>query len=187
MRELCFLLVIAWGVLACESHDMARQEAYRVYNPSSFFADGRSARLPVRGTKARGSEQSDSLTDAAHENTRELPFPLSKKDLLRGQSRYDINCAPCHGRTGLGNGMIVQRGYSPPPNFHTPALEVKSVGHIFIVITHGFGAMPSYGDQVPVRDRWLIAAYIKALMLSRNIPYDSLPADKRKLLERKNP
>ncbi len=187
MRDFRFFLFLLGMVLSCESHDMARQEAYRIYNPSSFFANGRSARLPVPGTKDRGSAESEALTRAAHENTRELPFALTREDLFRGQSRFDINCAPCHGRTGLGNGMIVQRGYSRPPNFHSPVQKAKSMGHIFLVVTNGFGAMPSYAGQVPVRDRWLIAAYIKALEVSRSVPFQSLPPDKKILLEGKQP
>jgi hypothetical protein len=35
-------------------------------------------------------------------------------------------------------------------------------------MTEGFGAMPSYAEQVPPRDRWCIVAYIRALQLSQN-------------------
>src|SRR5207302_9691801 len=67
----------------------------------------------------------------------------------------------CHGRLGGGNGLVVQRGFSLPPTFHSDRLRAAPVGHFFDVITNGFGAMPDYRSQIPVRDRWAIIAYIR--------------------------
>lgn len=96
----------------------------------------------------------------------DFPFPVTQEVLARGKERFEIFCALCHGFTGEGDGMIVRRGYRKPPSYHEPRLQQARVGYFFRVMTEGFGAMPSYRSQVPVQDRWAIAAYIKALQLS---------------------
>ena len=68
--------------------------------------------------------------------------------MARGRERFDIFCAPCHGRTGTGDGMVVQRGYRRPPSYHDDRLRNAPVGHFFDVITNGFGAMPDYAAQI---------------------------------------
>ena len=89
-------------------------------------------------------------------------------------------CSPCHGRTGQGNGMVVQRGFRAPPSFHEDRLRNAPVGYFFDVMTHGFGAMQDYAAQVPVADRWAIAAYIRALQFSQRATVDDVPADRRR-------
>src|SRR5262249_14870609 len=108
-----------------------------------------------------------------------FPFPVTRDVLLRGQERFTIFCAVCHGPTGHGDGKIVERGYTHPPNFVTDLsrgfkhrgidirLRDAPVGYYFEVITQGYGAMPDYSAQVPPRDRWAIIAYIRALQLSQ--------------------
>jgi mono/diheme cytochrome c family protein len=86
--------------------------------------------------------------------------------VTRGQERYQIFCAMCHGATGAGDGMVVRRGYKQPPSYYTESLRSAPVGHFFDVMTNGWGSMPAYAQQVPVQDRWAIAAYIRALQLS---------------------
>jgi hypothetical protein len=96
--------------------------------------------------------------------------------LERGQERFNIYCTPCHSRVGNGEGMIVQRGYRPAGNFHTPRLMSAPLGHFFYVMTNGYGAMPDYAAQVAPQDRWAIVAYIKALQLSQDAkPSDAAP------------
>jgi mono/diheme cytochrome c family protein len=97
-----------------------------------------------------------------------FPFPVTQEVVARGQERYQIFCSACHGEVGYGDGMIVRRGYRRPQSFHTDQLRGAPVGHFFDVMTNGWGAMPSYAPQVPVRDRWAIVAYIRALQLSQN-------------------
>jgi mono/diheme cytochrome c family protein len=96
-----------------------------------------------------------------------FPFPVTGELVNRGQERYRIFCAMCHGETGAGDGMIVRRGFRKPPSYHTPELRAARVGHLFDVITNGWGSMPNYAQQVPARDRWAIIAYIRALQLSQ--------------------
>jgi len=98
-----------------------------------------------------------------------FPFPVTKETVERGQQRFDIFCAVCHGKTGFGDGMIVRRGYRRAASFHDDRLRTAPVGHFFDAITNGWGAMPSYAPQIPVQDRWAIIAYIRALQASQNI------------------
>jgi mono/diheme cytochrome c family protein len=97
----------------------------------------------------------------------DFPFPVTKEVMERGQERFQIFCAMCHGFTGDGDGMIVRRGFRQPPSYHEDRLRQARVGYFFRVMTEGFGAMPSYRTQIPVQDRWAIIAYIRALQMSR--------------------
>ena len=112
-----------------------------------------------------------------------FPFAITHADLQRGQQRFNIYCTPCHGRLGDGNGMVVQRGYRQAASFHQDRLRQERVGYFYDVITNGFGAMPDYAAQIPVRDRWLIVAYVRTLQLSQNATVDDVPAGNRAELD----
>jgi hypothetical protein len=75
--------------------------------------------------------------------------------------------------------MVVQRGLRQAASFHQDRLREERAGYFFDVITNGFGAMPDYAAQIPVRDRWLIVAYVRALQLSQHASVDDVPADRR--------
>src|SRR5438067_9614077 len=107
----------------------------------------------------------------------QLPVSLTPQLLARGRERYDIYCSMCHGRTGNGNGMIVQRGFPVPPSYHIDRLRNAPIGHFYDVITNGYGVMYSYAARVEPADRWAIAAYIRALQLSHDAKFDELPPD----------
>lgn len=123
--------------------------------------------------------------------TAAVPFPMSVADVERGRRRYMIFCVVCHDAAGTGNGVIVQRGYLRPPNYATDysrgferlgqrvLLRDVPIGYIFEVMTRGFGAMPDYSTQVPVEDRWRIAAYVRALQFSQNARLEDLPPAER--------
>jgi mono/diheme cytochrome c family protein len=147
---------------------------------TDFYTDGRSARPQVENTVARGQLHQDPYfytgLGADGKEGSAMPFPVTMEVLERGQERFNIYCAPCHSRVGNGAGMIVQRGYRPAGNFHTPRLMAMPLGHFFNVMTNGYGAMPDYKAQVSPADRWAIVAYIKALQLSQNAkPADEAP------------
>jgi mono/diheme cytochrome c family protein len=108
-----------------------------------------------------------------------VPFAITHADLKRGQERFDIYCTPCHGRLGDGNGMVVQRGLRQAASYHQDRLRQERIGYFFDVITNGFGAMQGYAEQVPVRDRWLIASYVRALQFSQNAAVADVPAERR--------
>jgi mono/diheme cytochrome c family protein len=112
-----------------------------------------------------------------------IPVPINHDLLARGRERFDIYCAVCHGPTGDGNGMIVQRGFPRPPSFHDPRLRDAPVGHFFDVIKNGYGVMYSYASRVTPDDRWAIIAYIRALQLSQHAPLAQLPPQEQAKLE----
>lgn len=166
--------------------DMQDQPKYKPLAESRFFADGRSARPIPAGTIARDElDDNDPFHTGAANGTflPSIPVPVDSQLLHRGQGRYEIYCSPCHGRLGDGNGMVAQRGFRAPANFHTDRLRSVPPGYIYQVITNGYGAMGDYADQVPVLDRWLIVAYIRALQLSRYATVDQVPANARTQLQ----
>jgi mono/diheme cytochrome c family protein len=176
LKALC-LLPFALSLVGCRQ-DMHDQPKYRGLRASAFFADGSSARPLVEGTVARGTLQEDEAFFTGKVNkidVKELPFAVDEQVLNRGQERFDIYCAPCHDRTGGGNGMVVQRGYRQPPSFHIDRLRQADAGHFFDVMTNGFGAMPDYKVQIAPRDRWNIVAYIRALQLSQHAAAADVP------------
>jgi mono/diheme cytochrome c family protein len=111
-----------------------------------------------------------------------FPFPVTEEVLALGQNRYMIYCVVCHDVLGTGQGIVVERGYTPPPSFHISRLREARVGHFFQAITEGYGSMPSYRKQVPPRDRWAIVAYVRALQLSQHFAEADLPDDLRQAL-----
>jgi mono/diheme cytochrome c family protein len=152
---------------------------------SVFFKNGSSARPLVEGTVARGTLQDDAAFFTGKNGAAvvdALPFQLTAEVLDRGQQRFNIYCTPCHGLAGEGDGMIVRRGYRQPPSFHLDRLRQVPIGHFYDVMTNGFGAMPDYRAQVAPRDRWAIAAYVRALQLSQHAPAAELSAEERQKL-----
>ena len=176
------LVVIALTALAGCRQDMHNGPNYEVYEANPQFADGRASRdLPV-GTVARGQLRDDDAyytgkVDGVFTTT--FPFEVSAADLQRGQDRFTIYCTPCHGQLGDGKGMVVQRGLRQAATYHQDRLRQIAPGYFFDVITNGFGAMQGYAEQIPPRDRWLIAAYVRALQLSQHATVDDVPAADR--------
>jgi len=169
----------AAGLLAGCRQDMHDQPKFIPQRGTDFFADGRSARPQVENTVARGQLHEDAYFYTGMQNGQEgnvMPFPVTMQVLQRGQERFNIYCTPCHSRVGNGEGMIVQRGYRPAGNYHTPRLMAAPLGHFFNVMTHGYGAMPDYAAQLSPADRWAVVAYIKALQLSQQATPADAPA-----------
>jgi len=161
---------------------MHDQPKYIPFRESAFFNDARSARPVVAGTVARGQLYDDALLYTGKANGADatvFPFPIDDRAMARGQERFNIYCAPCHGRVGLGDGMIVRRGYRRPPSFLDERLRTAPAGHFYDVVTNGFGAMPDYAAQITPRDRWAIAAYVRALQLAGRATIADVPAAER--------
>ena len=174
-----FTLIALLALLAGCREDMQVQPRIDPLAQSDFFEDGRAARPLIEGTIARGHLRTDTYFYTGRLGKDEgdvMPFPVTREVLERGRERYNIYCAPCHARTGDGNGMIVQRGYRRPPSYHIDRLRTAPLGHFFDVMTNGFGAMPDYAAQVSPYDRWTIVAYIRALQFSQDAPASLVPA-----------
>jgi mono/diheme cytochrome c family protein len=178
------LLALASAGCRQDMHDAPR---YDPLEASSYLPKGSSAQPLVPGTVPRGhlddnealieGKTGGKLIDAP-------PMTMTRADLDRGQERFDVYCSPCHGRTGEGNGMVVQRGYKQAANYHVERLRQMPIGYFYDVMTNGFGAMPDYRTQIPVDDRWRIAAYVRVLQVSHSATTADVPADQlRKLNE----
>ncbi len=168
--------------------NMDSQPKYKTQGSSAFFADGSAMRTPVAGTIARGSliaTPADSAyllgKNGAGELIKSNPRKVTMDLLSRGQERYGIFCAPCHGAVGDGKGIVVLRdkGMLPPTNYHDDRMRALPDGHYFNVISNGIRNMPGYRHQIPVADRWAIVSYVRALQRSQNAKLQDIPENLR--------
>jgi len=137
-RRLGAAALFAAAALGCRQ-DMFDQPKVRPLQASTFFADGRASRPVPEDTVARDDRRGDELLTTGRMGgvvADAFPFTITKEILDRGEERFEIFCSPCHGRTGYGDGMIVQRGFKAPPSFHTDRLRQAPAGHFFDVMTN---------------------------------------------------
>jgi mono/diheme cytochrome c family protein len=198
----------AFGVSSCrqDMHDNPRYEAYEDgadrqlpegtvargaldLNPSAPKIESGQAAKPqsvvatAAGAGAQPATASTPTPQTAPAGEDGFPFKVTREILDRGQSRYEISCAPCHGKLGDANGMIVLRGFRRPPNYTEERLLKAPSSYFYDVITNGFGAMSSYGDQLTPEDRWKVIAYIRVLQLSQRADVNQLADVDKKALE----
>ena len=157
------LLLLAFCLSACRE-EMDQQRRVDSYES---WPDGTAPRTPPDGVVAQDGP--DEAMIAA------TPPVVTPALLARGRERFDIACSPCHGLAGAGDGMIVQRGFPAPPSYHTDRLRAVPARYFYDVITNGYGIMYSYAARVEPADRWAIAAYIRALQLSRHATLAEAP------------
>lgn len=193
-RRMLLLGLMLMVLPACQQQ-MGDAPSFKPLEPNEFFSDGRSSRPVISGTVARGQLRNDPALfegrDTNGEFVTDYPIPMTEKVLERGRERYNVFCSVCHGLTGHGDGRIVQRGFTRPPDYlpdptgkdkeqgrsrgyklKDPAnpkyLTEVPVGYIYHVIGKGYGAMPDHASQIPVRDRWAIVGYVRALQYSQS-------------------
>jgi len=89
--------------------------------------------------------------------------------IRRGKERFGIYCAVCHGASGDGQGMTGQYGVPGIANLQLPTFNSETYpdGRLFNTITNGKGMMSGYGYNIPIRDRWAIVAYVRALQAAK--------------------
>jgi mono/diheme cytochrome c family protein len=133
-------------------------------------------------TRTQGDPQTPPAGTVQFQEQPVAPPPVTLALLERGGERFHIYCTPCHSELGDGHGMIVQRGFSPPPSYEEARLIQAPTQHFYDVITNGYGAMYSYAQRVPPADRWAIAAYIRALQLSQHATVADLSPAQRTAL-----
>lgn len=157
------------------------QEKFGAQEANPFFEDNAAMRKPPSGTVAREQLRQDSeLYNGRLSNgeyVEQVPITVNRSVLERGQEQYNVYCAPCHGKTGDGNGVIMRGdyGYTPATSYHVDRLRQVTDGYMYDVIKNGVRNMPAYAHQVSVRDRWAIVAYIRALQRSQNAEPETLP------------
>jgi mono/diheme cytochrome c family protein len=167
--------------------DMDRQPKLRPQKDYSFFGDQRSSRLHIDGTVARGDQYQNNPTTTGRipsvANTTNfvetIPLPVDERFMARGRERYVINCSPCHGAIGDGNGITKKFGMTVIANLHDARIVSMPDGELFHIITHGRNLMGPYAGQVEINDRWAIIAFVRALQRSRLGSVDDVPAPQR--------
>jgi cytochrome c5 len=193
--------------------DMVRQMKVRAQAPLNFFADGRGPRLPVAGTVPIGYEmptKSEALNTSAaaigsyshphasfsagtdYYNTGKMgdhwgtgiPLEVTRELMERGQQRFNITCAMCHGAAAAGNGITKQYGLATVVSLQDEGKRKMSDGEIFNTITNGKNTMMAYGPNIIVPDRWAIIAYLRALQRSQNAAIADVPEDHRAELKK---
>jgi len=167
--------------------NMDSQQKYEAQEESQFFKDGLTMRPPVAGTVARGDLREDDAYYRGRNSDGSLivkmPVEITMDLLKRGQERYNIYCSPCHDRTGSGKGIVVKKGFLPPPSMHLDRLRESPDGHFYDVISNGIRNMPSYKHQIPISDRWAIVAYVRALQRSQDAGAEDVPEELRENLD----
>ncbi|HTR42324.1 MAG TPA: cytochrome c [Pseudomonadales bacterium] len=170
---------------ACR-RDMFSQPKSNPLSKSDFFEDGAASRPLPPHVIARDNFNNDATFYTGMVGTNpatEFPYPITRASLERGRICFEINCVPCHGEAGEGNGIVVQRGFPTPPSYHIARLRNAPVGHFFDVMTHGYGAMYSFASRTTPQERWDIAAYIRALQLSEHATLADVPTNEVAQLE----
>jgi mono/diheme cytochrome c family protein len=191
-KALCMIGCATLALAGCHTDMWVQPKHHAPYQENTLFENKMSSRPLPEGVVSADTEIKSEAQETGYEGmamVRGLPAKLTlggkevdtKKDLKtvlkRGQERFFIACSHCHGADGSGNGMIAQRGLSlkrPPGNYHTDRLRSIPEGHLYNVITNGFGVMYSQKSRVKPDDRWAIVAYIRALQMSQNMPEASL-------------
>ncbi len=186
--------------------DMVRQMKVRAQAPLGFFADGRGPRMPINGTVPIGYEMPRPAGAGAPPETDSIgfsvgtdyiatgkmgnnwgtgiPVPVTPQLLQRGRERFNITCAMCHGATAAGNGITKSYGLATVVTLQDDRIRKMSDGEIFNTITNGKNTMMAYGPNIPVRDRWAIIAYLRALQRSQNASVADVPPEHRADLDK---
>jgi mono/diheme cytochrome c family protein len=162
--------------------DMDHQAKFRPQSPTDFYANGSAARAPIDGTVAREMPaQNDYLhTGKIGDKWGDgIPLPIDADAMKRGQERFTINCAVCHGPAAYGNGIVKEYGLSTVANLQVARIRYMADGEIFNTITHGKNTMNAYGPNISVEDRWKIIAYLRAVQRSQNTLLSELPESLR--------
>jgi mono/diheme cytochrome c family protein len=168
-RRPIFSLLLAVACVALVGCDlsMTQQRKLGTYTSTSIWSNGTSARPLPAGVVAQG--------DVERASAAKSPPPIDAALLARGQQRFGIFCAPCHGLAGDGDGIIVAHGFPRPPSYFEDRLVAAPAQHFYDVMANGYGVMFSYADSIDPHDRWAIAAYIRALQLSRRAKVADVP------------
>lgn len=158
----------------------------------SAKALGTTAQDAAAGSQDGAASQDGSAVGGATTAEPELnwlttaPESLELDDKLfeLGQNKFNQVCAVCHGYAGFGNGLVAKRAESlaatywlQPTSVHDPRIQEQPIGRIYYTITNGKGKMGGYGSTLNVRERWAVAAYVKALQRSQNAKASDISAE----------
>jgi mono/diheme cytochrome c family protein len=159
--------------------DMDKQARFRPQGETlaGLFADGRMTRPRIEGTVGRGMLTEDEGLETGMEGgeyVTAVPSALQVDEdfVRRGQERFGIYCAPCHGFTGKGDGLVHQRAmqlaaegnaqWVQPTDLGSAPVVEQADGRLYETIRMGRNTMPAYAQAIPVEDRWAIVLYMSA-------------------------
>lgn len=165
--------------------DMDRMPKYQPQAKSAFFADGRTDRLPVDGTVARGTYYENeyySTGESGEEFGSGFPIEVDYDSISRGEDRFNIYCSICHGAAGDGDSMTKKYGMLTVANLTEQRLVDYTDGQLYDVVKNGKGLMLGYADRLTVEDRWNVVLYVRALQRAANGTVDDLTPAKREEL-----
>lgn len=166
---------------------MIDQERYEPYEASEYFDDGRAMRTPPEDTVPQGRESLDPvLADGVVSGTYvdRIPVPVTRDLLVRGQNRFEIFCAPCHGVKGDGASWVARKmELRKPPSLIDARTRAFPPGRVYHVVQAGYGLMRPYAEDLGLTDRWAVVAYVRALQRATEVPLDALPAPLRQRAE----
>jgi mono/diheme cytochrome c family protein len=180
------LLPAVMLLAGCDDRDiilqrMTIQPKYLWYGSNEMFADGRAMTVPRERLATLGIESGRAENGAY---VADIPVPVTQELIEKGRKQFNITCATCHGLVGDGESMVARNmALRPPPNLHLPQYQNRPAGYFYDIITNGYGLMGSYSNEIPVRERWGVVAYIRALQLSQSATVERVPAEQRQKLE----
>ena len=178
-----WLALIAFVLAGCDN--MKDQPNQRPLEPEPRRSDGSSVIRAAGHMVARGDPATGDPFVTGFRNGIPLeksPVDFTADVLARGRERFGIYCSVCHGDDGYAAGIVVRRGFPAPPSYHQDRLRSAADGHLFDVMTRGYGVMLPLADRLTPADRWAIVAYIRALQRSQHATLADVPADSRTLL-----
>ena len=146
--------------------DMYDQEKYNPQAYSRFFADHGAMRPPVVGTVPQDDFEEDESLATGVLAVAARSGGMAQM-IQRGRERFDIFCAPCHGRTGDGSGLVARAGFPKLPKLDDARVCTMPDGQLYATIANGVRNMPPYAAQLDVDDRWAVVAYVRALELNQ--------------------
>jgi mono/diheme cytochrome c family protein len=93
------------------------------------------------------------------------PVPVTADSLQRGQVLFGLNCVICHGDTGAGNGRLAAYFVlvAKPADLTSATVQNLPDADIFMVITQGFGPMPSLAENLSPQERWDVVNHVRSL------------------------
>ena len=165
-------------------NDMMHSKALEAFAPSKHFSDGKAMQPAVEGTIARGWMPGEMDADGnlmimknpmTSGRTTSSVENMSNYQWERGKLLYEKNCSHCHGVKGGADGLVVTKGGFPaPPKFSARRWRktdketgdyIYPSGHVYKIITEGYGNMKSHAQQLYPEDRWLVSEYVREFLM----------------------
>jgi mono/diheme cytochrome c family protein len=107
-------------------------------------------------------QQKPWVIDAKYK-TMKNPVKADATSTTAGKALWDKNCAMCHGKTGLGDGVKARTIDTPAGDFSKTAFQSMSDGEIFGKTKLGREDMPKYDGKLTDDDIWNLVNFTRTL------------------------